>query len=149
MIKPNARLEAELRSQAEAASPNEGCGIILGRATIATDRAPDGLEKKETARLILIANAKNSLEQRNRFLITDDELMRAELTACREKLDVIGFYHSHPDHPAAPSQFDLDHTLPFYSYLIVTVARGKSEALPSWVVENDRSRFNPEIIEGE
>jgi proteasome lid subunit RPN8/RPN11 len=59
---------------------------------------------------------------------------------------VIGFYHSHPDHPAVPSQFDLDHAWPVYSYLIVSVIQGQSAELTSWELVEDRSRFEAEPL---
>ena len=65
-------------------------------------------------------------------------------------MDVLGFYHSHPDHPAIPSTYDLEHAWPFYSYLIVSVEKGKAQAITSWELENDRSKFTTEfIVEGE
>jgi proteasome lid subunit RPN8/RPN11 len=61
-------------------------------------------------------------------------------------LEVIGFYHSHPDHPAIPSQYDLDHAWPVYSYIIVSVKAGDSQDLRSWEMEPNRSRFTEERV---
>jgi proteasome lid subunit RPN8/RPN11 len=58
----------------------------------------------------------------------------------------LGFYHSHPDHPARPSEFDREYALPFYSYIITAVTQGKAGDLTSWVLETDRSAFNEETI---
>ena len=85
--------------------------------------------------------------KRNRFLIRHEELMSGERFARERKLHVVGFYHSHPDCPAVPSQYDLDHAWPTYSYIIVSVREGQAEDLLSWEMEADRSRFNPEKIE--
>ena len=85
-------------------------------------------------------------EQHNRVLITPKDVLRAERFAREKKLDVIGYYHSHPDHPARPSQFDLDHALPVWTYIIVSIEKGKAVDLRSWEMENDRSKFNEEEI---
>jgi len=61
-------------------------------------------------------------------------------------LDLLGFYHSHPDHPARPSQYDLDHAWPFFSYIIVSVRAGRPEAMTSWRLREDRSAFDPERL---
>jgi len=72
-------------------------------------------------------------------------MLRAEQAARAMKLDVIGFYHSHPDHPAAPSDYDREHALPLYSYVIVSVLRGKAEDLTSWELTANRV-FEPENL---
>jgi len=64
-------------------------------------------------------------------------------------LDVIGFYHSHPDHPSAPSDYDKDHALPFYSYVIISVKQGKADELTSWELTPDRAKFVAEKIMSE
>ena len=70
------------------------------------------------------------------------------LTAAREKgLDVVGWYHSHPDHPAAPSEYDRDHAWPWYSYIIVSVANGKPEQMTSWRLNDDRAQFTSEDLQ--
>jgi proteasome lid subunit RPN8/RPN11 len=74
--------------------------------------------------------------------------MRGERYARERGLDVIGNYHSHPDHPAIPSQFDLDHAWPTWSYIIVSVREGLGADLRSWEMEADRSRFNEEELTG-
>jgi proteasome lid subunit RPN8/RPN11 len=60
---------------------------------------------------------------------------------------VLGFFHSHPDHPARPSAFDLEHAWPYYSYLIVSVVDGKVAGIASWRLAADRTRFDPEPLE--
>jgi len=60
---------------------------------------------------------------------------------------VVGFFHSHPDHPASPSAFDLEHAWPYYSYLIVSVGRGRVADARAWRLATDRSRFEPETLE--
>jgi proteasome lid subunit RPN8/RPN11 len=72
--------------------------------------------------------------------------MRAELAARKEGRDVLGFYHSHPDHPAEPSDFDREHALPFYSYIIVSVDKGKAGNFRSWELTPGRDKFLEEEI---
>lgn len=73
--------------------------------------------------------------------------MQAELEARRLGLEIIGFYHSHPDHPARPSDYDRDHALPFYSYVILRVAEGKPETMTSWLLRPSREAFDNEPFE--
>ena len=72
--------------------------------------------------------------------------MLGEKYARGKRLDVVGFYHSHPDEPAVPSRYDLDHAWPTYSYIVVSVEGGKAVALRSWEMQSDRSRFEEEVI---
>ena len=130
-----------IRNHGEAEYPNECCGILIGRL------AADG--SKSVEQLLPISNAREAENRYNRFLITPEELMRGELAARRQKLDIVGFYHSHPDHPAVPSGYDLEHAWPTYSYIIVAVGKGKSGDFLSWELENDRTHFNPETIKNE
>lgn len=133
--------------------PNECCGMLLG--------VSDGEEKKvreviplrnlrhdaQRAQAILPLDEPGRESERNRFLIDPLEQLRVEKDARTRKLDVLGYYHSHPDHPARPSQYDRDHAWPWYSYVIVSVERGEPKDLTSWVMSDDRSRFDPESIE--
>jgi proteasome lid subunit RPN8/RPN11 len=130
--------EAAIRAHGEADYPYECCGLLLGTF------AADG--RKTTVEVMPISNAREESAKRNRFLITPQELMRGERYARSRQLDIIGFYHSHPDHPAVPSGYDLDHALPVYSYVIVSVAQGRAGEVQSWELEADRGRFNPESI---
>jgi proteasome lid subunit RPN8/RPN11 len=86
------------------------------------------------------------LERRRRFLIGPDEYRRAERHASDTGLEIVGFYHSHPDHPARPSQYDLDHAWPFFSYVIVSVREGVSGDMTSWRLREDRSAFDQEDL---
>jgi proteasome lid subunit RPN8/RPN11 len=93
-----------------------------------------------------IVNAREDAAKKNRFLIAPDDLMRGEKHARQSRLDVVGFYHSHPDHPAVPSAFDLEHAWPVYSYVIVSVLSGRAEELSSFELRSDRSRFDAEEL---
>jgi proteasome lid subunit RPN8/RPN11 len=85
-------------------------------------------------------------DQTVRILISPKDVLKAERYARSQKLEVIGYYHSHPEDSAIPSQYDLDHALPVWSYIIVSVIGGKSADIRSWVMENDRSKFNEEEV---
>ena len=83
---------------------------------------------------------------RRRFLVRPQDYVAAERRASELGAELLGFYHSHPDHPARPSQYDLDHAWPFFSYIIVSVRAGKPEAMTSWRLREDRSVFDPERL---
>ena len=127
----------QIEKHGEQTYPNECGGMLIGRFES---------DKKTVVELLPMENAMAESEQHNRVLITPKDVLKAERFAREKKLDVVGYYHSHPDHPARPSQFDLDHALPVWTYIIVSIARGKAVDLRSWEMENDRSRFNEEEI---
>jgi proteasome lid subunit RPN8/RPN11 len=121
--------------------PYECCGLLFGHF--------EG-ERKIIEEIFPISNAREEESKRNRFLITPDEFSRGEQRAGGNGLDVVGFYHSHPDHPARPSQFDLEHAWPVYSYIIVSIMQGKAALLLSWELLDDRSGFKTEkMLKGE
>jgi proteasome lid subunit RPN8/RPN11 len=130
--------EKAVRAAGEKAYPNECCGVLIGEV--------DNSGNKIVRHTEAIHNAFEDGEQYHRFLITPEDMLRAEQSARTIKLDVIGFYHSHPDHPAVPSAYDKDHALPFYSYVIVEVKQGKAKELTSWELTADRTIFSPENI---
>ena len=125
----------EMRRHGERDYPFECCGLMLGRFEISS---------KSVVETYPISNAREEEAKRNRFLIRPDELMRGEKYARAKGLDVVGFYHSHPDDRAVPSQYDLDHAWPTYSYIVVAVTKGRATDLRSWEMGSDRSRFNEE-----
>jgi proteasome lid subunit RPN8/RPN11 len=84
---------------------------------------------------------------RNRFFVTAEDVRTAEKAAREQNLEVVGWYHSHPDHPARPSQYDRDHAWPWYSYIIVSVEGGAPQDMTSWRLNDDREEFSPEGIE--
>jgi len=117
---------------AEATYPDECCGIMLGRQV-------DG--QRIVEELIEIENQWDEAERRRRFLITPRQYMQAEKQASQAGLDLLGFYHSHPDAPARPSEFDREHAWPFYTYLIAGVAGGTTVDLTGWQLRDDRSGY--------
>jgi proteasome lid subunit RPN8/RPN11 len=131
--------EERIRREGEKSYPNECCGILLGRTGAEGSRVVEDL--------VPIENAWETGEQYHRFQIEPEDMMRAEREARKRGLDVLGFYHSHPDHPAKPSDFDREQALPFYSYIITAVERGIAGDLTSWELKTDRSEFLGEAIE--
>jgi proteasome lid subunit RPN8/RPN11 len=138
MIKLTQTHEDEIRRHGEADYPYECCGMLIGRF--------DADGAKVVVETLAISNAREDEAKRNRFLITPQEMMRGEKYARSKRLDVVGFYHSHPDAPAVPSGFDLDHAWPTYSYIIVSVRAGAAGDFLSWELETDRTKFNSEDI---
>jgi len=133
--------EKIIRAEGENAYPNECCGVLTGEV--------DGSGVKTVKYAYAIRNAREDGERYHRFLITTEDMMMAEQTARKRKQDVIGFYHSHPDHPATPSDYDKEHALPFYSYVIVSVMQGKSKEFTSWELTPERKKFESEKIYSE
>ena len=138
MLRLSSELEKRIRTDGETAYPNECCGVLIGEV--------DNAGVKSVKRTLTIDNAREDGEQYHRFLITPEDMMKAEQTARANKLDVIGFYHSHPDHPSAPSGYDKDHALPFYSYVIISVDKGKAQVFTSWELTDDRTDFIREEV---
>jgi proteasome lid subunit RPN8/RPN11 len=138
MIELNETQLEEMRRHGERDYPFECCGLMLGRF--------ETTGRKLLTETYPISNAREEEAKRNRFLIRPEELMRGEKYARENGLDVVGFYHSHPDEPAVPSKYDLDHAWPTYSYIVVSVEKGQAVDLRSWEMEADRSRFNEEEI---
>ena len=129
---------AAIRAHGISDYPYECCGLLLGSF------GPDGKIVTET---LPISNAREESAKRNRFLITPEELLRGEQYARANNLEIVGFYHSHPDSPAVPSQYDLEHAWPTYSYIIVSTSADRADDLFPWEQEPDRSRFNQEEIQ--
>ena len=138
MLKLTGKIEAEIRKAGAEAYPNECCGILFGSEE-------NGVNTVKA--LKSIDNARESGEQYHRFLITAEDMIQAELEARKRKLEIVGFYHSHPDHPAQPSDYDRDHALPFYSYIILRVAQGRPERMTSWRLQLSREAFDREELE--
>jgi proteasome lid subunit RPN8/RPN11 len=122
----------------ERAWPEEGCGVLLGR-----DEAGGA---RTVTRALPLANARAD-ERTRRYRIEPGQFLDAEHTARAQGLDVVGFFHSHPEHAARPSSFDLADAWPYYSYVIASVARGRVAAIRSWRLAADRSGFEPEALE--
>ena len=125
--------------------PHECCGALLGRETSHDGHGP-ATPSREVLELFPLVNRRDD-SPRNRFAVTAEDVLAAEKAARKQGLDVVGWYHSHPDHPARPSQFDREHAWPWYSYVIVSVMSGKPADMTSWRLNDDRQDYSPERIE--
>jgi proteasome lid subunit RPN8/RPN11 len=99
------------------------------------------------SRLEAVANVFDEQERYHRFSISPQQLMTAERVAGERGELVLGFYHSHPDHPARPSEYDRTHAWPFYSYVIVAVARREPAEMTSWQLNEQTESFDPQQID--
>jgi proteasome lid subunit RPN8/RPN11 len=127
-----------IRRHGEDTYPHECCGFLLGGGSG---------EVKEVVRTLRAKNDRPD-SPRNRYLISPEDYLDAEVTAEREGLEIVGFYHSHPDAEARPSEFDRKNALPWCSYVIVSVRSGKADELSSWVLSDDYSKFTKEAFAG-
>lgn len=118
------------------AYPEECCGLLVGAFT------DDGKDVQAAWRL----ENRSEDDPERRYLIPPDTYMKLEQRAEDEDREIVGIYHSHPDHPSQPSEFDRRHALPLFSYVITSVVDGQSEGLECWVLEPDRQSFLKEEI---
>jgi proteasome lid subunit RPN8/RPN11 len=120
-------VDAAIRSHGQETYPHECCGALIGR---------DGF-------VTAIVALPNTTEEgpRRRFMVRPSDYQLAERRATELGGELLGFYHSHPDHPARPSQYDLDHAWPTFAYIIVAVADGAATDMTVWYLQEDRSRF--------
>ncbi|MFQ6010670.1 MAG: Mov34/MPN/PAD-1 family protein [Nitrososphaerales archaeon] len=115
--------------------PEECCGFLLGEIK----------DMRHVRKVVRADNvAKSSRE--TKFVIDPSEFMKVEKSAQQADLNIIGIYHSHPNGRAEPSGFDLEVAWPSYSYVILSVLRGKPFKILSWVLDDDRRGFNSEEI---
>lgn len=124
-------------AHAQQTFPEECCGTLLGRDLDSGVR--------EVLQIIRVENTKDENRTR-RYLISPQALLQAEKTARQQKLDVVGIYHSHPNHPSTASEFDREHAMPYWSYVIHSCMNGKVVQSQSWRLRDDRSSFDEEII---
>ena len=118
---------AAIRQHGRETYPNECCGALIGRGT-------------EVHHAVGLPNTTEE-GPRRRFLVRPGDYKQAETESRQRGGDLLGFYHSHPDAPARPSQYDLDHGWPTFWYVIVAVEQGQPAAMTVWQLEDDRSRF--------
>ena len=126
----------KIQTHGEEAYPEEGAGFMFG-----TD------EKQRTVIAIFaLSNAREDAARHNRYLIKPEDYLKAEIEADRLGLQLIGVFHSHPDHPNRPSEFDKEWAQPFFSYVITSVDSGRAIESKSWRLLEDRSKFEEENI---
>ena len=130
----------QIEEEGSKAYPNECCGILFGRDV-------DG--KRIVDRLLPVPNDFETGEQYHRFSISPKLLMQSEQSASENGDLVLGFYHSHPDHPARPSEYDRQHGWPFYSYIIVAIEKRTPAALTCWVLNDSTEQFEEQTVKKE
>jgi len=147
-LKISTELAQQIRQHGSETYPHECCGALLGRDGVDGTSATAGSVQspiREILALFPLVNRRDD-SPHNRFSVTAEDVRDAEKAAREKKLDVVGWYHSHPDHPARPSQYDREHAWPWYSYVIVSVAGGKPAEMTSWRLNDDRSEYASEEI---
>ena len=133
----SSELFQRIQAHGEAAYPDEGAGLLLGVVSQAGRQVYDLLE---------FDNAREDSARHNRYLLTAQDYLFGEQKAARLGLEVIGVFHSHPDHPEDPSEFDREWATPWLSYIITRVRSGRAETSRSWQLKEDRSQFEEELI---
>lgn len=133
MLTISTDLLEKIRAHLEAAYPEEGAGFLLGAAG-------------EVREIVALPNAREDEARHNRYLITPEDYLKAEMKAAELGVDLIGVFHSHPDCPNEPSEFDREWAQPFFSYIISRVDNGKAVSHRSWVLTEDRSKYEEEEL---
>jgi proteasome lid subunit RPN8/RPN11 len=128
---------AQIHTHGEASYPEEGAGFLLGS---------DEDQQRVVSQIFTTENAREDTARHNRYLVTPEDYLEAEITAERLGLDLMGVFHSHPDHPNRPSEFDREWAQPFFSYVITSVNEGKAVESRCWRLSEDRSKFEEEEI---
>jgi proteasome lid subunit RPN8/RPN11 len=123
--------------------PHECCGALLGRDA---SLAGESVKPREVVDLFPLVNRRDD-SPRNRFSVAPLDVIEADREAQSRGLDVIGWYHSHPDHPAKPSDYDREHAWPWYSYIIVSVRAGVPREMTSWRLKDGREAYTQETVE--
>lgn len=119
-------LKSRLDSLAAGAYPSEACALLLGRMVEGSRTAEALSETRNIA-----------TDRRKHYIMAPEDILLAEQQACELGLDVVGVWHSHPDHPAVPSKTDTHSAWPCYSYVITRVSDGQPAELRSWRFENN------------
>ncbi len=133
VILPRA-LQARIHDQLRATYPNEGGGFLLGHS--------HGNGLVTVADVQPVENVFESEEQHHRYAMTPADWVRMEDEAEARGLQLVGYYHSHPDHPAVPSEYDRAHAWPNFLYLIVSVRGGQAVETRAWRLAEDRAAFD-------
>jgi proteasome lid subunit RPN8/RPN11 len=136
MLEISKEVLVQIHAHGEAAFPDEGAGFLLGT---------DGNPRRITA-ILSLPNAREDAARHNRFLITPEDYLKGELEADRLGLSVVGIFHSHPDSPNNPSEYDRDWAQPFFSYVITSIYSAKAVESRSWLLSEDRTHFDEEEI---
>jgi proteasome lid subunit RPN8/RPN11 len=124
----------DMHSHASAIYPEECCGLLLGTF----DEESKNKRVVESKRM---GNVFVKEERYHRYTIDSKEFMATESEAESRGMEIVGIYHSHPNAPAKPSQFDMNHAWPSLSYIVIEVRDSKPVDTKSWLLMDDRSEF--------
>ena len=127
-----------IHQHGEQAYPEEGAGLLLGETK--------GNEQ-QVSEIVSLTNEREEDARRNRYQLSPQDYLMGEELAERMGLDVLGVFHSHPDHPNQPSEFDRQWAWPNFSYLITSVVQGVAVESRSWRLNEDRANFSEEKVE--
>ena len=130
-------LQQTIFTQMEKGYPNESGGFLLGQVLDGQVHITD---------VIGIENVFDEEEQYHRYAMTPQDWMRLEDEADARGLTLVGYYHSHPDAPAIPSEFDREHALPNFTYLITSVVEGRAVDMRAWRLRQDRAQFDAQKL---
>lgn len=136
-IRLPSNLQARIFDQMETTYPNEGGGFLLG------ETMAEGIVIRD---IIQVENVFEEDEQYHRYAMTPQDWMRLEDEADERGLALVGYYHSHPDSPAIPSDYDREHALPNFVYIITSVLMGRASDMRVWKLRADRSAFDNERL---
>ena len=135
-IKLDQKILKAISLHGEATFPNECCGFLYG----------DETSGRQITHSEPIPNSKDG-DQRRRFEISPLDYIKAEQFALENNIQLLGIYHSHPNHPAIASEHDLAKALPFFSYVIISVIEGKYKNVKSWKLYDEKRAFHEEEVE--
>ena len=136
-LRITAQVLNEIQAHGEQAYPEEGAGLLLGS---------DENGRRQVTAILPLTNSREDNARHNRYLITAEDMLAGEQEAIRLRLDIVGVFHSHPDHPNRPSEFDREWALPWYSYVITSVDHGTASGSRSWRLDDDRVTFSEETV---
>ncbi len=128
--------DAKIRTHGDSTYPEEACGVLVGPAP------EPGSRVRRVTRAHPVPNRRGE-DRGHRFLIPAEELRALERSIAGTGLEVVGFYHTHPDHPPVPSEFDRDHAWPWYAYLVLRVYQGRSLELNAFELDPEQRAFQP------
>jgi proteasome lid subunit RPN8/RPN11 len=128
----------QIQKLGETSYPDEGAGLLFG--LVHDDR-------KQVISLLSLPNAREDSARHNRYLITPRDMLYGEQEAEKQGVEILGVFHSHPDHPNLPSEFDREWAMPWYSYVITSIHSGAADGSRSWQLNGDRASFFEETVE--
>ena len=142
-LRISTELAERVRQHAAQTYPHECCGALLGHEG---NTNGSHAAAREVLDFLPLINRRDD-SPRNRYSVAPLDVVDADEIAQARGMSLIGWYHSHPDHPARPSAYDRDHAWPWYSYIIISVYAGVPREMTSWRLNDDRTQYSQENIE--